>query len=139
MSVAIAGVVGGCGLLPEPRAAAPSLRTSLDADGATFTLDPWPYAAWDAFLCLHRPAHEITASHPDPDAAAQCQPLDTTKVNGGLSARFSVDHIERALREPFATSRSPWFLAVTGQNGTSSDSFVMVIETSPIPSDAGPS
>jgi hypothetical protein len=83
VSVAIAALVGGCGLLPEPQAAAPSLSTSFDADGVTFTLDPW--------------------------------------------------------RKPFAASRSPWFLAVTGQNGTSSNAFVMLIENSPIPSDPGPS
>ena len=133
-----ASSIAGCDLLPNANEQAPSLTTTFDAGGASFTLDPWPSDASTAFLCLRQPGDEFTASHPLPAAAAQCQRLATTTAGDTFTASFTVADVPPALRDAFAASRPPWFLAVTGQRGTSSESLVISIEGSPIPSDAGP-
>ena len=132
-------VVAGCGLLPVPPGAAPALSTTHDAQGVTFTLDPWQSDVSTAFLCLNQPGDEFTASHPLPAAAAECQRLEATGADDRLTARFTLADVQPGLRDAFYASRSPWFLAVTGQRGPSSQALVISIEDSPIPSDAGPS
>ncbi len=139
VSVALTALLAsGCGLLPHPPEDAPTLTTTFDPRGATFTLDPWHDLDSVAFLCLHRPGAEFTTSHPLPAVGAQCQPIASTMGGSTFTARFDVDVLQPGLRDAFLSSGPPWFLAVTGHPGVS-DVLVQPIQDSPIPSDPGPS
>ena len=99
MSVALAAaVVAGCGLLPSRDVAeiAPTLSQSVDAQGATYTLDPWPLDNNVAFLCLREPGAEFTVAHPLPAPDAQCVPLHVEAM-GRLADRPFLDR-QRAAR-----------------------------------------
>ncbi len=138
MSVLLSAVVAGCDLLPNADDPAPTLTQSMDGRGATFVLDPWSYDHVTAFLCLLQPGDEFTAVHP-PDAAAACVPLLVSQEGERMSARFDGVQVPPPMREAFRGSGPPWYLAVSGSRGSSSETLVMSIEASPIPSDAGPS
>lgn len=142
MSVALAaGVVAGCSLLPSRDVSeiAPTLSQSVDAQGATYTLDPWPLDQNVAFLCLHEPGAEFTVAHPLPAPDAECVPLHAEAMGRLLTARFSIDNVPAVLADDFARSDAPWFLVVAGSRGNASTSMTMSLAVSPIPSDAGPS
>ena len=142
MSVALAaGVVAGCGLLPSRDVSemAPTLSQSVDARGATYTLDPWPLDGNVAFLCLREPGPEFTVAHPLPAPEAQCMPLHVEAMGRLLTARFSMNNVPPELADDFARSDAPWFFAVAGSRGATSTSMTMSLAVSPIPSDAGPS
>ena len=139
MSVlATASLVAGCAFLPNVDDTSPKLTQVPDIHGATFLLDPWPYDAVTAFLCLEQPGEAFTSSH-IPDASAGCVPLTVSQDGHGMAARFDVGRVPAQLRDAFGASQKPWYLAVTGSRGSSSETLVTEIVASPIPSDAGPS
>ena len=137
-SVASACVVAGCALLPNVDDSAPTLTQVSDPRGTTFLFGPWPYDAATAFLCLDEPGEPFTAGLP-PEAAAGCVPLMLSQDGRGIRARFDVDLLPDQLRDAFGTSGAPWYFAVRGSRGSSSETLVTEILVSPIPSDAGPS
>lgn len=141
MSVAMAAITAGCSLLPSREIAeiAPTLSESMDARGASYTLDPWPLDNNVAFLCLHEPGSEFTVAHPQPASDAQCVPLHVEAMGRLLTARFSFDTVPAQLADDFARSDGPWFFAVAGSRGATSTAMTMSLVNSPIPSDAGPS
>jgi hypothetical protein len=133
----VGSLVSACAALPDANEA-PRLSQARDGRGTTFTLEPWAYDVGAAFLCLDDPSDEFNRGRVPP-AAAGCVELPAVLASERLTARFAPAELPAPLARDFLGSGPPWFLAVSGARGISSERLVMSIEDSPIPSDAGPS
>ncbi len=141
MSVAFAAVVaGGCSIGPTLSTAgqAPQLLQIPTSTGALFTLSPWEYDTGTAFLCLRDPSPAFTDTRQVPPAAG-CAPLEATVANDRLSAIFDIRDVPPDLLPGFQASSAPWYLAVAGARGATSQALVTTIQASPISSNSGPS
>jgi hypothetical protein len=131
-------VAGGCAALPDPAGEAPQLVHNPTATGSVFFVRPWPFDASAAFLCLRDPGEPFTGGgRPAPESG--CVPLDLTVGDDQLQARFDIGDVPVELLPAFQASSAPWYLAIAGSRGSTSQALVMTLQASPIASQLGPS